>query len=127
MGIYLFFVTKEAKMWRYLGIIINYGKCTCEFKSRIAMAKAAFNRNYTFHQRNGRKFQEYTSEVKSLSTPLNQQENKNIECNHSTNKCTIILYFKYIYIYIYIYLPTCFDLIRSSSGHQDTPKVLKCA
>jgi hypothetical protein len=38
------------------------------------------------------------------------------DCNHSTNKCTIILYYIYIYIYIYM-LPTCFDPNGSSSGH----------
>jgi hypothetical protein len=32
----------------YLGsILTNDGKCTCEIKSRIAMAKAAFNKKKT--------------------------------------------------------------------------------
>ena len=30
---------------KYLGsILTNYGRCTCEFKCRIAMAKAAFSK-----------------------------------------------------------------------------------
>jgi cellulose synthase/poly-beta-1,6-N-acetylglucosamine synthase-like glycosyltransferase len=30
------------------------------------------------------------------------------DCNHSTNKCTIILYYYYIYIYIHTYLAYMF-------------------
>jgi hypothetical protein len=35
------------RMWnffKYLGSMLNDGRCTCEIKSRIAMAKAAFNK-----------------------------------------------------------------------------------
>ena len=32
-------------MFKYLGsVLTNDGRCTCEIKSRIAMAKAAFNK-----------------------------------------------------------------------------------
>jgi hypothetical protein len=34
-----------VESFKYLGIILtNEGRCTCEIKSRIAMAKAAFNK-----------------------------------------------------------------------------------
>jgi len=36
-------------MFKYLGsILTNDGRCTCEIKSRIVMAKAAFNKKKTF-------------------------------------------------------------------------------
>ena len=35
----------NVKCFKYLGsILTNDGRCTCEIKSRIAMAKAAFNK-----------------------------------------------------------------------------------
>ena len=35
-------------MFKYLGsVLTNDGRCTCEIKSRIAMAKAAFNKKKT--------------------------------------------------------------------------------
>ena len=39
---------ENVECFKYLGsILTNDGKCTCEIKSRIAMAKAAFNKNKT--------------------------------------------------------------------------------
>jgi hypothetical protein len=36
---------ENVESFEYLGIILtNYGKCTCEIKCRIAMAKAAFSK-----------------------------------------------------------------------------------
>ena len=36
---------ENVESFKYLGsILTNDGKCTCEIKSRIAMAKAAFNK-----------------------------------------------------------------------------------
>jgi len=32
-----------VEYFKYLDSVINYGRCTCEIKSRTAMAKAAFN------------------------------------------------------------------------------------
>ena len=46
--------------------MINEARCTCEIKSRIAMAQAAFNRQKTFHQQTGLKFKEETSEMLHL-------------------------------------------------------------
>jgi hypothetical protein len=37
--------TEECGSFKYLGsMLTNHGRCTCEFKSRIAMVKAAFNK-----------------------------------------------------------------------------------
>jgi hypothetical protein len=37
---------ENVKSFKYLGsILTNVGRCTCEIKCRIAMAKAAFNKN----------------------------------------------------------------------------------
>jgi hypothetical protein len=39
---------ENGKPFKYLGsILTNYGRCTCEIKRRIAMVKAAFNKNRT--------------------------------------------------------------------------------
>ena len=39
---------EDVECFKYLGsILTNDGKCTCDFKSRIAMAKAAFNKKKT--------------------------------------------------------------------------------
>jgi hypothetical protein len=40
---------ESVESFKYLGIMLtNYGRCTCEIKSRIAMAKAAFNKKRAF-------------------------------------------------------------------------------
>jgi hypothetical protein len=40
---------KNVKCFRYLGsLLTDDGRCTCEIKSRIAMAKAAFNKKKLF-------------------------------------------------------------------------------
>ena len=39
---------ENVKSFKYLGsILTNNGRCTCEIKYRIAMAKAAFNKKRT--------------------------------------------------------------------------------
>jgi hypothetical protein len=39
---------ENVECFKYLGsILTNDGRCTCEIKSRIAMAKAAFNKKKT--------------------------------------------------------------------------------
>jgi len=39
---------ENVECFKYLGsVLTNYGRCTCEIKSRIAMAKAAFNKKKT--------------------------------------------------------------------------------
>ena len=52
----------------YLGsMLADDGRCTCEIKSRIAMAKAAFNKNKNlFYQQTGLKFDEEASEMLRL-------------------------------------------------------------
>jgi hypothetical protein len=36
---------ENVECFKYLGsLLTNYGRCTCEIKSRIAMAKATFNK-----------------------------------------------------------------------------------
>ena len=51
---------KNVKVFNYLGsIIINDARSTREIKSKIAVAKAAFNRK-TFHRQIGRKHKEDT-------------------------------------------------------------------
>jgi len=48
-------------------MLTNDGRCTCEIKSRIAMAKAAFNKKKTlFYQQIGLKFEEETSKMLHL-------------------------------------------------------------
>jgi hypothetical protein len=47
-------------------MITNYARFTREIKSRIAMAKAAFNKKKTFYQQTGLKFKEETSKVLHL-------------------------------------------------------------
>jgi hypothetical protein len=38
----------DGESFKYLGrILTNEGRCTCEIKCRIAMAKAAFNKKWT--------------------------------------------------------------------------------
>ena len=53
------------KYFKYLGsMLTDDGRCTCEVKSRIGMAKAAFNKKKEnlFYQQIGLKFEEQTSE-----------------------------------------------------------------
>jgi hypothetical protein len=39
---------ENVESFKYLGsILTNYGRCTCEIKCRIAMAKAAFSKKRT--------------------------------------------------------------------------------
>ena len=52
---------------QYLGsMLTDDGRCTCEIKSRIAMAKAAFKKEESFYQKIGLKFEEETSEMLRL-------------------------------------------------------------
>jgi hypothetical protein len=39
---------ENVEYFKYLGGITNYARCTREINSRIAMAKAAFNKNKLF-------------------------------------------------------------------------------
>jgi hypothetical protein len=57
---------ENVKYFNYLGSITNDARCTCEIKSRIAMAKSAFNKKKTFHQKIGLKFKEESSKVLHL-------------------------------------------------------------
>ena len=59
---------ENVKRFKYLGsMLTDDGKGTCEIKSRIAMAKAAFNRKEEyFYQQIGLKFEEDISEMLSL-------------------------------------------------------------
>ena len=47
-------------------MLTNDGRCTCEIKSKIAMAKAVFNKKKTFYQHSGLKFEEETSKMLHL-------------------------------------------------------------
>ena len=54
---------ENVERFKYLGsMLTNDGRCTCEIKSRIAMAKAAFNKK-SFYQHIGLKFGEETSKI----------------------------------------------------------------
>ena len=59
---------ENVKCFEYLGsMLTEEGRCTCEIKSRIAMAKDAFNKKKDlFYQQIGLKFEEETSEVLRL-------------------------------------------------------------
>ena len=59
---------ENVRCFKYLGsILTNYGRCTCEIKSRIAMAKAAFNKKNTlFTSKLDLKFEEETSKMLHL-------------------------------------------------------------
>ena len=58
---------ENVECFKYLGsMLTNNGRCTCEMKSRIAMAKAAFNKKKTFYQHTGLKFEEETSKMLHL-------------------------------------------------------------
>ena len=54
----------NAEYFNYLGsLVTNAARCTCEIKSRIAMAKATFNK-MTFQEQHRLKFmEEWTSEI----------------------------------------------------------------
>ena len=56
------------KCFKYLGSMLTEdGRCTCEIKSGIAMAKAAFKQEEeSFYQQIGLQFEEETSEVLRL-------------------------------------------------------------
>ena len=43
----------NVERFNYLGWMINDARCIREIKSKIAMAKAAFNKNKTFHRQIG--------------------------------------------------------------------------
>jgi hypothetical protein len=47
-------------------MITNDARCTREIKSRIAMARVAFNKKKTFHHQIGLKFKKGTSEMLHL-------------------------------------------------------------
>jgi hypothetical protein len=58
---------ESVEYFSYLdSMITDDARCTREIQSRIAMAKAAFNRKKTFHQQFGLKFKEETSEILRL-------------------------------------------------------------
>jgi hypothetical protein len=58
---------ENVEYFNYLGsMITNNARCTREIKSRIVMAKAAFNNKKTFHQKSVLKFKEETSKVLHL-------------------------------------------------------------
>jgi uncharacterized Rmd1/YagE family protein len=58
---------ENVEYFNYLGnMITNYSRCTRKIKSKIVMAKAAFNTKKTFHLQIGLKFKEETSEVLHL-------------------------------------------------------------
>ena len=59
---------KNVECFKYLGsMLTSDGRCMCEIKSRIAMAKAAFNKKKTlFYQKIGLKFEEETSKMLHL-------------------------------------------------------------
>ena len=56
---------ENVKCFKYLGsTLTDDEKCTCEIKSKIVMAKVAFNKKKNFfYQQIGLKFEEETSEV----------------------------------------------------------------
>ena len=58
---------ENVECFKYLdSVLTNDGRCTCEIKSRITMAKAAFNKKKTLYQRIGFKFEEETSKMLHL-------------------------------------------------------------
>jgi hypothetical protein len=58
---------ENVEYFSCLGSMIpDYARCIHETKSRIAMAKAAFNKKKTFFQQIGHKFKEETSEMLHL-------------------------------------------------------------
>ena len=68
MYMYIHLYLENVKCFKCLGsMLTDNGRCTCEIISRIAMAKAAFNKkkNLFYHQ-TGLKFEEDTSEMLRL-------------------------------------------------------------
>ena len=59
---------ENVKCFKYLGsMLTEEGRCTCEIKSRIVVAKAAFNKKKNlFTSKIGHKFEEETSEMLRL-------------------------------------------------------------
>ena len=58
---------ENVESFKYLGSTLNGGRCTCEIKSRIAMAKAALNkRRALFYLHIGLKIEDETSEMLHL-------------------------------------------------------------
>jgi hypothetical protein len=58
---------ENVEYFNYLGSLkTNDAKCTRGIKSRIAMAKAAFNKKKNFHQQIGLRFKEEISKVLHL-------------------------------------------------------------
>ena len=59
---------ENVECFKYLGsVLTNDGRCTCEIKSRIAMAKAAFSKKKTlFASKIGLKFEEETNKMLHL-------------------------------------------------------------
>ena len=58
---------KNVECFKYLrSMLTNDGRCMCEIKSRIAMAKAVCNKKKTLYQQNGLKFGEETSKMLHL-------------------------------------------------------------
>ena len=59
---------ENVERFKYLGsMLTNDGRCTCEIKSRIAMAKAAFNKKKNlFTNTLDLKFEEETSKMLHL-------------------------------------------------------------
>jgi hypothetical protein len=59
---------ENVKYFNYLGTMTtNDARCIREIKSRIAMAKGAFNKDVdSFHQQTGLKFKEETNKVLHL-------------------------------------------------------------
>ena len=50
---------ENVKCFKYLGsMLTDGGRCICEIKCRIAMAKAAFNKKMTLYWHIGPKFEE---------------------------------------------------------------------
>jgi hypothetical protein len=58
---------ENVECFKYLGsMLTNDGISTCEIKSRIAIAKAAFNKKKIFYHHIGLKFEEETSKMPHL-------------------------------------------------------------
>ena len=56
-------ILENVECFKYLGSMLTDGICTREIKSRIATAKAAFNKNKTLYQHKGLQFEEETSKM----------------------------------------------------------------
>jgi hypothetical protein len=56
-----------VESFKYLGsMLTNDGRCTCEIKSSIAMAKAAFNKKKTLYKQNRLGTEEQPSKILNL-------------------------------------------------------------